>query len=71
MLLDCENGARRGVIRVIHHYTEASNKYMHDYDKSKESTYVLDPDFKNQYGYLYHKNFLMAGKKLLKMYQCL
>lgn len=51
MLLDCENDARRGIIRVTHHYTEPSNKYKHDYDKSKESTYVLDPDFKNQHGY--------------------
>ena len=27
---------------------ETSNKYMHDYDKSKESTYILYLDFDNQ-----------------------
>ena len=34
MLLDCENGARRGVIRVIHHYTEARNERQRKMYKS-------------------------------------
>ena len=37
MILDYENGIRVEIIRAICHYDEANNKYMHYYDKTKES----------------------------------
>lgn len=39
MILDCENGIRERITRVICHYTNANNEYMLDYDKTKESSY--------------------------------
>ena len=29
-----------GICHVIHHYAKASNKYMKDYDRNKESSYL-------------------------------
>ena len=49
MLLDYEIGVRGEITRVLRHYAEANNKYIPDYDKSKESTYVLFLDFSNQF----------------------
>ena len=40
MLLIGEKGIRGGVCNSIHRYTKANNKYMKDYDKSKESSCV-------------------------------
>ena len=40
MLLIVEKGIRGGVCNSIHRYTKANNKYMKDYDKSKESSCV-------------------------------
>ena len=39
MILDYENGIRVEIIRAICHYGEANNKYMHYYDKTKESAW--------------------------------
>ena len=40
-----ENGIRVGITRVIRHYAEANNKYMCDYDETKESIYITYFDF--------------------------
>ena len=37
MLLMVENGTRGGTCHPIHRYRKANNKYMKNYDKSKES----------------------------------
>ena len=39
-MLDYENGVRGGITRVLRHFTKTQNKYVHDYDKSKESTHI-------------------------------
>ena len=36
MLLMVEKVIRGGICHMIHWYTRANNKYMKDYDKSKE-----------------------------------
>ena len=41
LLLMVEKGIRRGICRSIYQYAKANNKYMKDYDKSKESSYLL------------------------------
>ena len=51
MVLDYGNGIRGGITRAIYHYDEADNKYLHDYDETKENTYIQYIDFNNQYGY--------------------
>ena len=33
-------GIRRGICNAIYQYTKANNKYMEDYDKNKESSFV-------------------------------
>ena len=40
MLLMVEKGIRGGICHAIHRYAQANNKYMKDYDKNKESSYL-------------------------------
>ena len=40
MLLMVEKGIRGGMCHVIHRYAEENNKYMINYDKNKESSYI-------------------------------
>ena len=40
MLLMVEKGIRGGFCQSIKRYTKTSNKYMKDYDKNKESSYL-------------------------------
>ena len=52
MLLMVEKEIRGGICHAIHRYAKANNKYMKNYDKNKESSYLqrLDPD--NLYGWV-------------------
>ena len=40
MLLMVEKGIRGGICHAIHPYAKVNNKYMKDYDKNKESSYL-------------------------------
>ena len=40
MLLMVEEGIRGGICNSIHRHTKANNKYMKNYDESKESSYI-------------------------------
>ena len=40
MLLMVEKGIRGGICHSIYRYAKANNKYMKDYDKNKESSYL-------------------------------
>ena len=49
MLLMVEEGIRGGICHSIHRHTKANNKYMKNYDESKESSciqYLDATDFK-------------------------
>ena len=50
MLLMIEEDIRRGICHVIQRYAKTNNKYMRDYDKNKESSYIQDLDANNLYG---------------------
>ena len=51
MLLMVEKGIRGGICHSIYQYAKANNKYMKDYDKNKESSYIQYWDVNNLYGW--------------------
>ena len=49
MLLMVEKGIRGGICHFIYRYAKANNKYIKDYDKNKESSYLQYWDVNNLY----------------------
>ena len=45
-----EEGTRGGTCHSVHRHAIANNKYMKDYDKNKESSYIMYKDYNNLYG---------------------
>lgn len=41
MLHACENDIARGITRAIHNYAGSNNKYIFDYDETKEEEYIV------------------------------
>ena len=79
MLLMVEEGIRGGICHSIHRYAKANNKYMKNYDKNKESSYIQYLDPNNLYGsamsqklpvngFKWIKNVAKIDKKLIKNY---
>ena len=52
MLLIVEKGIRGGICHAIHPYAKANNKYIKDYDKNKESSYLKYWDVTNLYSWV-------------------
>ena len=50
MLLMVEEGIRSGICHSIHRYAKANNRYMNNYDKNEESSYIKYLDANNLYG---------------------
>ena len=50
MLLMVEKGIRGVMFHEIHKYAAANNKYMKNYDKNKESSYIQYLDANDLYG---------------------
>ena len=63
MLLIVEKGIRRGICHAINRYAKASNKYMKNYDKSKESSYLIYLDANNSYGWAMSQTLPVNGFK--------
>ena len=51
MLLMVEKGTRGGVFQATHSYAKANNKYMKNYNKNIESSYIQYLDANNLYGW--------------------
>ena len=45
-----EIGLRGGVSYIANRYSKPNNKYLSDYDKNKDSSYLMCFDAKNIYG---------------------
>ena len=66
MLMMFERGIRGGITHISKRYAEANNKYMKDYDSSKESSYIQYLDANNLYGWAMSQNLPTHGFKWMK-----
>ena len=51
MLLIAEKGIRGGICQATHRHAKANNKYMKNYDKNTESSFLEFLDANNLYGW--------------------
>ena len=68
MLLMVEKGIRGEICHCIYWYTEANNKYMENYDKNKESSYLQYWGVNNYMDGQCLKSFqwiILSGRKIL------
>ena len=63
MLLMVEEGIRGGICQAIYRYAKANNKYMNNYDKSIESSYLMYLDTNNLYGWAMSQKLPVNGFK--------
>ena len=63
MFLTYEEGIRDGICNKVHSYAEANNKYMKNYDKNKESSFLIYVDANNLYGLAMSKTLPVDGFK--------
>ena len=63
MLLMVEEGIRGGICHTIHRYAKANNKYMKDYNKNVESSYIQYLDANNLYGWAMSQKLLRNNFK--------
>ena len=65
MLLMVEEGIRGGICHSIHRYIKANNKYMKNYNKDEESSYIQYVDANNLYGWAMSKKLPVNGFRWL------
>ena len=61
-----EKGLRGGISYIANRYSKPINKYMCDYDKDEESSYLIYLDANNLYGYAMSLPLPTGGFKWLK-----
>ena len=70
MLLMIEKEIRGGICQAKHRYAKANNKYMKNYDKNNQSSYIEYLDANNLYGWAMSQklpeNWFEGVKKLSK-----
>ena len=66
MLLMVEEGLRGAICHSIHIYAKVNDKYMKNYDKNKESSYIQYLDANNLYGWAMSQKLPVNGFKSIK-----
>ena len=61
-----EEGIRGGICHSIHRYARANNKYMKNYDKNEESSYIQYLDANNLYGWAMCQKLPLNGFKWIE-----
>ena len=61
-----ERGLRGGISYIAKRYSKPNNKYMCDYDKNKENSYLMYFDANNLYGWAISQTLPTGGFKWLK-----
>ena len=67
MLIMVEKGIRDGICHAIHRYAKANNEYIKNYDKNKESSYLMYLDANNLHGWAMFQKLPVNGFKWKKM----
>ena len=67
MLLMVEKGIRGGICHAVHRNAKANKKYMKNYDKNKESSYIQYSDANNLYGWATSQKLPVNGFKWKKI----
>ena len=60
-LLMVERGIRGGICHAIHRYAKANNKYMKNYDKNIESSYLMYLEANNLYEWAMYQKLFVNG----------
>ena len=63
MFLTYEKGILGGIYNKVHSYAEANNKYIKNYDKNKESSFLMYVDANNLYGWAMSNRLPVDGFK--------
>ena len=66
-----EKGLRGGISYIAYRYSKPNNKYMCDYDKDKESSYLMYLDSNNLYGLAMSQPLPTGGFKWFKEDKCI
>ena len=66
ILLMVEKGIRGGICHAIHRYAKANNKYMKNYDKNRELSYIQYFNANNLYVWVMSQKLLVDGFKWKK-----
>ena len=65
-MLVIEKGIRGGICQATHSYAKTNNKYMKNYDKNNESSYIEYLDANNLYGWAMSQKLPVKGFKWVK-----
>ena len=66
MLDMVKRGMRGGISVITHRYAKANNKYMNEYNKDDESSYIIYLDANNLYGYAMSEPLPYGNYKFLE-----
>ena len=66
MLLTVEEGIKGGICHAVQGYARANNKYMKDYDKKKNPSYIQYLDANNLYGKAMTEKLPVRGFKWME-----